>query len=313
MMLIANPIYDIVYKYLLEDNKIAKLIISNLIELEIEELEFRPQEYVTNLVKQSITVYRVDFKAKIILPTGEKKIVLIEIQKAKYTTDLMRFRKYLGSQYADTGNSELTEGRTVPIPIICIYFLGYNIANIRQTPIIKVNRKIIDNYTKQEIIVRDEFIESLTHDSVIIQIPELKKTHRSELEKALSIFEAGKVHEVSINENDYPQKYHEIIRRLLKALAEPTVRQTMDVEDEILDDLENKERLIERQTKIIDEAQKREAEAQKREAEAQKREEEERGQNLAMIKNLYKSGMSIEQISKISGRPFEEIEQLLKN
>jgi hypothetical protein len=55
-MQIANPIYDVVFKYLLEDNKIARLIISGLLELEIEELEFRPQEYSTILAKQSITV-----------------------------------------------------------------------------------------------------------------------------------------------------------------------------------------------------------------------------------------------------------------
>jgi hypothetical protein len=37
-MLIANPIYDVVFKYLMEDNKIAKLIISKIINDEIIEL-----------------------------------------------------------------------------------------------------------------------------------------------------------------------------------------------------------------------------------------------------------------------------------
>ena len=30
-MLIANPIYDVVFKYLMEDSKIAKLVISSII------------------------------------------------------------------------------------------------------------------------------------------------------------------------------------------------------------------------------------------------------------------------------------------
>jgi hypothetical protein len=323
-MQIANPIYDVVFKYLLEDNKIAKLIISSLLEVEIEELEFRPQEYSTDVAKQVISVYRVDFKAQIKTGTGESKVVLIEIQKAKYTTDLMRFRKYLGSQYADSNNTEIKESRTLPIPIICIYFLGYNIENTTELPIIKVNRKITDYHSKKELYLKDEFIESLTHDSVIIQIPELKKTHRNELEKALRIFETGKVHEVSINEKDYPERYREIIRRLIKALAEPNLRKTMDVEDEIIDDLENKERYIAKQAKLIEEERKQKEEerkqkeeerkqkeeAKKREEEAKKREEEAKQKLIDSAKEMLKFGMPIEIIIKTTGLTSDEIEKL---
>ena len=41
-MQIANPIYDVVFKYLMEDAKVAKLLISSIIGEEIEELDFRP-------------------------------------------------------------------------------------------------------------------------------------------------------------------------------------------------------------------------------------------------------------------------------
>ena len=51
VMLIANPIYDAVFKYLLEDNKIAKLLIGAIIGEKIETLDFRPQEYVAELEK----------------------------------------------------------------------------------------------------------------------------------------------------------------------------------------------------------------------------------------------------------------------
>ena len=71
------------------------------------------------------------------------------------------------------------------------------------------------------------------------------------LEKALSVFEAGKVQEVSINEDDYPEKYKPVIRQLIKAIANEQIRKTMDIEDEILDDIERKERLILRQEKEI--------------------------------------------------------------
>jgi hypothetical protein len=93
-MKIANPIYDVVFKYLMDDNKIAKLVISKIIGEEIE----RPATD-NEKTKASFTVYRLDFAAKIKLSDGGFKQVLIEIQKAKFPTDIMRFRKYLGQQY----------------------------------------------------------------------------------------------------------------------------------------------------------------------------------------------------------------------
>ena len=96
---IANPIYDVVFKYLMEDTEIAKLILSTIIDEEIESLEFSPQENIITLENRSLTVYRLDFSAKIRLPDQSYKQVLIEIQKAKYSTDIMRFRRYLGEQY----------------------------------------------------------------------------------------------------------------------------------------------------------------------------------------------------------------------
>ncbi len=42
-MEIANPIYDVIFKYLMEDNEIAALIISTITGEDIVELEFLPQ------------------------------------------------------------------------------------------------------------------------------------------------------------------------------------------------------------------------------------------------------------------------------
>ena len=37
---IANPIYDVVFKYLMDDEKVAKLLLSALLGLDIEALEY---------------------------------------------------------------------------------------------------------------------------------------------------------------------------------------------------------------------------------------------------------------------------------
>lgn len=43
-MLIANPIYDTVFKYLMEQTSIAKGIIGSIIGENIVQLELQPQE-----------------------------------------------------------------------------------------------------------------------------------------------------------------------------------------------------------------------------------------------------------------------------
>jgi len=253
MTKIANPIYDVVFKYLMSDNKIAKLLISDLLGVKINTLELRPQEFSADTENRTLTVYRVDFKAEIELNNGKKMVVLIEIQKAKFTTDLIRFRKYLGEQYASKQNAVEKDDTTIPLPIITIYFLGYGLDNNKNIPIIRVKRHYLDNYNGDKLEGEELFIETLTHDSIIVQIPALKTQRRNDLEKALSVFEVGKVQEVSINEDDYPERYRPVIRQLLKAIGDEQVRKTMDVEDEILADLEKKERLIAQKDKIIEE------------------------------------------------------------
>ena len=261
-MQIANPIYDVVFKYLLKDNKIAKLLLSSIIGEEIITLEFSPEESAVPIENRSMTVFRIDFAATIKTEEGFKK-VLLEIQKAKFATDIMRFRKYLGEHYSNKENCyEVREDKVSyqkPLPILAIYFLGYKLDHL-ENPIIQVKRKYYDAITKEVLKVKEEFIESLTHDSFIIQIPYLKKKFKSDLESLLSVFDQSKatndLHILNINENTYPEKYRLIIRRLQQAIAEPKVRKTMEIEDEVLEELQSLERLIENKDRALEEKDK---------------------------------------------------------
>ena len=267
IMQIANPIYDSVFKYLLEDRESAILLLSAIIEQPIEKLELLPQEGIKCLEHQSLTVYRLDFSAKIKIGKNESKQVLIEIQKAKLPSDIMRFRRYLGEQYASKNNhytvckkqkNNKTKEVTTPLPIITIYFLGYCLDHIK-VPVIKVNRHYYDVVNKKELINQKEiFIESLTHDSYIIQISQLDRQQQTEIERLLTIFDqhrhiATDNHILELNEIDYPNKYHPLIRRLQRAIAEPRIRRVMDIEDDYLEYLEDKERIIEEQSQAIEE------------------------------------------------------------
>ena len=45
MTIIANPIYDAVFKFLMEDKKVAKIFLSALLKKDIIDLEMRRHEY----------------------------------------------------------------------------------------------------------------------------------------------------------------------------------------------------------------------------------------------------------------------------
>ena len=59
MITIANPIYDTVFKYLMEDERIARTILSALLKEEILRVEVRPHEY-SNGQKESLSIFRID-------------------------------------------------------------------------------------------------------------------------------------------------------------------------------------------------------------------------------------------------------------
>ena len=263
-MQIANPIYDVVFKYLMEDSKIAKLIISSIIGEEIENLSFRPQEIITEIDKHEkkskrvsklgpfFTVYRLDFSAKIKTAEGYKNVI-IELQKAKYQTDIMRFRKYLGEQFANKENVQKIKignrTRKMGLPIISIYFLGHKLDHTTSSAI-KVSRQYKDLITNQIIETKETFIESLTLDSYVIQIPFLTDKRRNDLEILLSVFDqrnpADKEHHIlNVKEDNFPEKYRPIIRKLQKAVQDTEIKKKMELEDGIIDELEDLEREIE--------------------------------------------------------------------
>ena len=266
-MYIANPIYDVVFKYLMEDSQIAKMLIGKIIGREVLELQPRPQEITVTVDAQSnipadvhrnFTVYRLDYSAMIQTPDGPLKVI-IEIQKAKLITDIMRFRHYLGGQYSNKENYYEIDGKKKALPIISIYFLGYSISDI-PGPVLDIRRICSDRTTNEIYPIKDEFIEGLTHDSYIIQINCLKEKRRNELEILLSVFDQDAItkdhHILNVHEEDFPEMYRPLIRRLQNAAETEKVRQAMDIEDEILGELADLERKIEEKDKTIEEKDK---------------------------------------------------------
>ena len=163
----ANPIYDSIFKYLVEDKRIAKILISALLKKEVLNVEFRRHEY-TNNVRNDISMFRIDFGARVREADGSEHLVLIELQKTWIETETLRFRQYLGAQYSDPNNIQKEERlkHGYAIPMVTVYLLGHKVGNIEE-PILYVNHKSYD-YNGHEITqgLPDPFVESLVHNSI---------------------------------------------------------------------------------------------------------------------------------------------------
>ena len=184
-MVIANPIFDIVFKRMMENESVAKFFIGTLLEQTIETVEVKPQEFTYTDELAGLAVFRLDFIATIRTETGEKRKVLIEIQKAKNQIDLMRFRNYLAEQYK---KEDLINNNKVILPITTIYILGFKIPEI-ETPCIKVERNYKDLVNNKIIDKKSDFVEKLTHDCFVVQVDRITNNYSTKLEKLLSLFE----------------------------------------------------------------------------------------------------------------------------
>ncbi len=184
-MLIANPIYDIVFKRMMENERVAKFFIGTLLGQTIETVEVKPQEFTYNDELAGLAVFRLDFIATIKTETGEQRKILIEIQKAKNQIDLMRFRNYLAEQYK---KEDKLNNEKVILPITTIYILGFKLPEI-ETPCIKVERNYKDLLNNKIIDKKCDFVEKLTHDCFIVQVDRITNSYSTKLEKLLSLFE----------------------------------------------------------------------------------------------------------------------------
>ncbi|MBP6386398.1 MAG: hypothetical protein KA327_07210, partial [Pseudarcicella sp.] len=62
-MIIANPIYDTVFKKMMENERVAKFFIGTLLDQEIENIEVKPQEFTYTNELLGLAVFRLDFIA----------------------------------------------------------------------------------------------------------------------------------------------------------------------------------------------------------------------------------------------------------
>lgn len=77
---VANPIYDVVFKFMMDDERVAKTILSALLKKEVLSVMVRPHEY-SNVTRDSLSMFRIDFATRVREDNGYEHLVLIELQK----------------------------------------------------------------------------------------------------------------------------------------------------------------------------------------------------------------------------------------
>ncbi|MDR1865453.1 MAG: hypothetical protein LBR08_07770, partial [Bacteroidales bacterium] len=100
-MIIANPLYDRVFKRLMENGQVAKFVIGTLLDQSVVSVDVKSHEfiYVEDETGEheaaTLRLVRLDFVATIRTETNGYRKVLIEMQKVLKVADIKRFRKYI--------------------------------------------------------------------------------------------------------------------------------------------------------------------------------------------------------------------------
>ncbi len=319
---VANPIYDSVFKFLMEDERIAKTVLSALLKKEVVSVEMRRHEH-PNITRDNISMFRIDFAARVMQDDGSTRLVLIELQKTWLSTETLRFRRYLAAQYNAEENmlkESNSEAGPYAIPMIAIYLLGHRIGDIDKA-VVYVNHKALD-YDGKEIEngKNDPFINSLTHDSIIVQIPLLHGKINNKLDRVLSVFDQSQrddsnQHIVRLDINNYEgdSELMHLVHRLGLAAMNASVRQEMDDEDEFFSAIESRDTQLMQMNKRLSEttSQLNEATSQLNETTSQLNETT--AQLKAVVEVMLQNGMSVETIANTINKSADDVKDLLKS
>lgn len=343
--LIANPIYDSAFKYMMQNERAATVLLENLLGKDILKLDILTNDTPVIEEKSGVRILRLDFSAKVKdKTTGETELVTIELQKSYLDTEIMRFRTYLGQQYSDANKTDtemvdtwrknkknglverVTVEKHIPLHIVAIYILGHTFQEI------DIPKPVIYNYPdprgieKEPVpdILKTRFFRGITHDTIIVQIPYLKRNAKTKLEQMLEIFcqdyvSANTEQLLEIDDFDNrSQEFRELARPLVFAASDPQVRKVMTVEDEmsihfqnvkyVTDENEALHTMIEENRKQLQEQQSQLQEQQSQLAEQQNQLQEKDSQLQEKDSQLT---LSIKMLSELGASP-EQIAEKLK-
>lgn len=277
-IIIPNPIYDVVFRYLMSDKESAIIVLSTLIGEKITKIEFDPLMYTDKKInlksekiedpktKDDLKLFHLDFVATVELPDGREELIMIELQKASQPNDIFRFKRYISKNFQKKQEVEITNPQTKaievidkPIRLIPIFILNFRIEKEINDLLIKINRTKKGVFKNKELTSHNEFIDHLSYDMWVIQLPNLSKVkkedyenneYKSKLYALLKLFDQkSKVrnneHRLRLIRKFFPGFLDRVLRRLQAAsINNPDLEEQMYVEDDYLNVLTNKDNKI---------------------------------------------------------------------
>ncbi len=335
-IVLPNPLYDVVFKYLMEDNESAKILISTLINEKITQLDFEPVSHAEKIkspfATEEIKLFHLDFTATIEKPDGSEELVMIEVQKASQGSDIFRFKRYISANFQKKREVEVHDPETqmiekihLPIRLVPIFILNFRIENEINDLIIRTNRTKMGVFREKALEKNNEFIDNLSFDLWVVQLPNLAKInpadyaqdeYKSKLYALLKLFDQSaqaknNKHRLLFLRHSFPDFLQRLINRLKAVEAEnPDLEEQMHVEDEYLAELIKLGNKINYYKEQWERGQVLIEEKEKAISEQQKAISEQRQVILDLAKSLKELGLSVEQIEAKTGLSKEIIENL---
>ena len=240
---IANPFYDCIFSYMLEDERVAKLLLSALLQKDVLSVKIEEPK---RKRKHKICIpllFRIDL---LVTVNGMDSQIIVRFRKTWRATETVHLRQYLVAQYLNEDVLEKKEEDRFGLPVVAVYILCHKLGELTE-PVVYVRHHIL-GYSTTLISdgVSDKFIESLPYDSIIVQSPYLRKHAQSRLERILSVFNQeycmkGNEHLLELEEDLFNPDEQLLLNCLLRVAAYPDFCRAMDIEDEFLSEIERRD------------------------------------------------------------------------
>jgi len=262
-IIIPNPIYDVVFRYLMADYESAVIVLSTLINEKILQLHLEP---LTHPIKagtvkdprtdDDVSLFHLDFTATIQLVDGTEELIMIELQKAAEPTDIFRFKRYISKNFQHKRLEEITHHKSQaitvverPIRLIPIFILNFRIENEINDLLIKVNRSKLGVFKNEVLQKHNDFIDNLSYDMLVVQLPNLRNIQEEEYQQdeykqklyaLLKLFDQkerfkNNEHRLRVMRKLLPGFLERVVARLQAADKDnPDLEESMLAEDEIL-------------------------------------------------------------------------------
>ncbi|NJL74794.1 MAG: hypothetical protein HC892_06910 [Saprospiraceae bacterium] len=344
-IIIPNPIYDVVFRYLMEDIDSAIIVISTLLNVKIKRLhleplthaEKKPKPIVSSIkepnTKDDIQLFHLDFTAVIELPDGSDELIMIEVQKASEPEDIFRFKRYISKNFQKKQSREIINPNTqaietidMPLRLVPIFILNFRIENEIDDLLIKTNHFKQGVFRNRNLEKHNEFIDNLTYDILVVQLPNLHKISPSEYEGdeyKTKLYALLKLFDQKSTVNNNNEHRLKVMRRLLPGFLErvvlrlqaadsnyPDLEEQMFIEDEYLKALIDRDNKISYLGAKLEEKDKALVEKDKALEEASKMIANQQQIILNYARQLKAEGKNNIEIQANTGLPLETIEKL---